>query len=138
MSIRRFAIDSSAVIAILNREDETRSFLDAIDESAVLIGWATVFEIRLWLTRGQRTTAEIWLEKFLALADVEAIAFDQRHEAIARQAARQFSKGLHPAKLNFGDCMAYAVARDARVPLLFKGRDFGLTDIEIHPASAIA
>jgi ribonuclease VapC len=41
----------------------------------------------------------------------------------------------HPAKLNFGDCMAYAVSAVMRAPLLFKGGDFGLTDVMVHPAS---
>ena len=47
----------------------------------------------------------------------------------ARQAWRRFGKGNHPAGLNFGDCFVYALAEATREPLLFKGRDFELTDI---------
>jgi ribonuclease VapC len=54
----------------------------------------------------------------------------------ASNAFAKFGKGSgHPARLNFGDCMAYAVAMVMRAPLLFKGSDFGLTDVTVHPAS---
>ena len=46
-------------------------------------------------------------------------------------------KGRHPAKLNYGDCMAYAVAMHHDVPVLFKGADFGHTDVKVHPMSAM-
>ncbi len=49
---------------------------------------------------------------------------------IARNAYRDFGKGHHKAGLNFGDCFAYALAKETGEPLLFKGRDFGHTDIE--------
>ena len=50
---------------------------------------------------------------------------------IAREAYRDFGRGSgHPAKLNFGDCFAYALAKDKNQSLLFKGRDFGYTDVE--------
>ena len=49
----------------------------------------------------------------------------------ARRAWRQFGKGNHLAGLNFGDCFVYALAQVAREPLLFKGQDFALTDVEV-------
>ncbi len=63
--------------------------------------------------------------------------FDGPIEAIALHAFERSGKGRHPAALNFGDCLSYAVARHLDVPLLFKGGDFGLTDIVPHPASVI-
>ncbi len=55
---------------------------------------------------------------------------------IASRAFATFGKAsLHPAKLTFGDCMAYAVAVSLSAPLVFKGGDFGLTDVPAHPAS---
>ena len=50
---------------------------------------------------------------------------------IAREAFARFGRGRHPAKLNFGDCFAYALARETGEPLLFVGNDFRLTDIGI-------
>jgi ribonuclease VapC len=50
---------------------------------------------------------------------------------IARQAYRDFGKGRHKAGLNFGDCFAYALAKDLDEPLLFKGKDFSHTDVEV-------
>ena len=52
------------------------------------------------------------------------------HVSAARHAWRRFGKGNHPAALNFGDCFAYALAEVTGEPLLFKGEDFALTDIE--------
>ena len=49
----------------------------------------------------------------------------------ARRTWRRFGKGNHPTGLNFGDCFAYALAQAAREPLLFKGQDFALTDVEV-------
>jgi ribonuclease VapC len=54
-----------------------------------------------------------------------------RQAEIAREAYRDFGKGRHKAGLNFGDCFAYALARETREPLLFKGNDFRHTDIEV-------
>ena len=48
---------------------------------------------------------------------------------IARAAFRRFGKGRHPARLNFGDCAAYALAKANDLPLLFKGEEFSKTDI---------
>ena len=56
--------------------------------------------------------------------------FDARMAAIAQQAFLDFGKGRHPARLNFGDCMSYALAKSLKIPLLWKGNDFDLTDIE--------
>jgi len=71
-------------------------------------------------------------------ADIVPVAFDGALERIAAEAFSMFGKGRHPAKLNFGDCMAYAVAKARDLPLLFKGGDFGLTDVRIHEVSVIS
>ena len=75
--------------------------------------------------------------KMLAEPTIACVAFDGAVEPYAVQAFDLFGKGRHPARLNFGDCMAYAVAKHLDLPLLFKGGDFGKTDIAIHPASVI-
>ena len=70
------------------------------------------------------------LDIFLERGHIELVPVTQEQAHAARQAWRRFGKGNHPAGLNFGDCFAYALAETTREPLLFKGRDFALTDIE--------
>ena len=65
--------------------------------------------------------------------EVEIIPFTERHAEIARAAHRRFGRGNHPAKLNYGDCLSYALARALGEPLLFAGDDFSLTDIDVAP-----
>jgi ribonuclease VapC len=62
---------------------------------------------------------------------MEIAAFTESQARIARDAFRRFGKGRHPAGLNFGDCMAYALAKETGEELLFKGTDFGLTDVAV-------
>jgi ribonuclease VapC len=69
------------------------------------------------------------LDLYLHKLDIEVVAFTPRQVNLARKAYRRFGKGRHPAGLNFGDCMAYALARDTGEPLLFKGNDFTRTDV---------
>lgn len=71
---------------------------------------------------------------FLEDNRVEVISFDERHRSVAREARIRYGKGRHPAKLNYGDCMTYAIARLAGLPLLFVGEDFSKTDLP--PATA--
>lgn len=131
------AIDSSVLIAILNREPEADRFLDTLEKHHAIVGWPTLFETRIWIIRRNVRSQSYWLEAWLDSGSVETLAFDGELEALACDAYRRFGKGLHPAGLNFGDCMAYAVARKHNVPLLFKGGDFARTDIAAHPASTV-
>jgi ribonuclease VapC len=70
------------------------------------------------------------LAGFLRQIEAEVVAFDREHFDTAAQAFLKFGKGRHKAALNFGDCMAYAVASVAEMPLLFTGEDFSRTDID--------
>lgn len=135
--IPQVAVDSSAIVAIINREAEAGSFLAALADVPVICGWPTVVEVRLWLARRPGHTTH-WLDDFLANPATEMVPFGQEHEQVAARASAIYGRGRHAAGLNFGDCMAYAVAMRAGVPLLFKGGDFGKTDVAIHPASVLA
>ena len=135
--IDRTAVDSSAIVAIINREPEARQYAAAITDGEAIIGWPTVLEIRLWLLRRPYQTTH-WLDDFLAEPGTRIVPFGGEQERIAAKACAAFGKGRHPAGLSFGDCMAYAVAMHERVPLLFKGHDFSKTDVAIHPASVLA
>jgi len=73
------------------------------------------------------------VDLLLAKLRVEIVPFTARQAEIARKAFRRYGRGRHDAKLNFGDCFAYALAKDAAAPLLFKGDDFGQTDVMAAP-----
>jgi ribonuclease VapC len=73
------------------------------------------------------------LDLLLAKFAIEIIPVSARQVSLARKAFQRFGRGRHPARLNFGDCFAYALAKDHSAPLLFKGKDFGQTDIAVAP-----
>jgi uncharacterized protein with PIN domain len=69
------------------------------------------------------------LDAFISRAEVRVEAVTREHADIARQAYIDFGEGNHAARLNFGDCFAYALSRATGLPLLFKGDDFAKTDL---------
>jgi ribonuclease VapC len=73
------------------------------------------------------------LDLYLYRGHIEIVAFTETQARLAREAFKRYGKGRHPAKLNFGDCMAYALAKDTGEELLFKGTDFAQTDIAVAP-----
>jgi len=78
-----------------------------------------------------RRDARPLLSAFYREVELEVIPFSQEHYEIAIEAFQRFGKGRHPAALNFGDCLSYAVARLSQLPLLCTGNDFPKTDIVI-------
>lgn len=101
-----------------------------------MIGAPTLVKTRAWCTAilGARTSR--WLEEFIDGDDISVVPFSRDMADVASHAFAIFGRvSGHPAKLNFGDCMAYAVSAVMRAPLLFKGKDFGRTNIMAHPAS---
>lgn len=129
------AVDSSALIAIIKGEPEEHAFADALLHGSPIIGWPTILETRIWLLRHSDGQARRWFENWLSTA--LTVAFDGELERLAAAAYDRFGKGRHPAALNFGDCMAFAVARHHDVPLLFKGSGFAKTDLKDHEASVV-
>ena len=91
---------------------------------------ANVFEASIVMESRSGEAAGSNLDLFLESAEIEQVPVTTEHVDAARQAWRRFGKGNHPAALNFGDCFAYALAAVSGEPLLFKGGDFALTDIE--------
>jgi len=125
-------IDTSAVLAIFLGEPERKQFLDAILEAARRqISAATVLETGIVLESKRGESAGREFDLFVVRANLEVVAVDAEQIEIARSAWRSFGKGRHPAGLNFGDCFTYALARSSGEPVLAKGRDFALTDIEL-------
>ena len=123
-------LDSSAIIAIELQEPGFERLIDRIGEAkAVIIGVPTMFETVMVLSRRRGQDARPWLRGFLRSARAEAVTFTEEHLDAAIDAFMRFGKGRHRAALNFGDCMAYAVAAVAGMPLLYTGNDFAQTDI---------
>ncbi len=129
------AVDSSVLIAILRKEPEEARFLTALNSADLIVGAPTILEARIWCLRRFDHHHVQWLNTFADTASV--IPFDKGLERLAANAFAAFGKGLHPAGLNYGDSMAYAVATHYGAPLLFKGRDFGRTNVSVHPDSVI-
>ncbi len=125
-------IDSSALIAIFLDEPERPLFIDVIGshpERAMSV--ANLLETRLVLLSRVGDQGIVLFERFVLEAHIVLRPVDAMTVDIAFQAFRRYGKGRgHPAQLNFGDCFAYALAKQERAPLLFKGRDFIHTDIE--------
>ncbi len=129
-------IDSSAFVAILKHEAEAVGFLKAIETDPVrLIGGPTMLEVLMVSSTETQGSAHEKAWAFVNRAAIEILPFDNRQVRWAARAFDQFGKGQHRARLNFGDCMAYAASKATDEPLLFKGADFGMTDVSVHPAS---
>ena len=122
-------VDTSALLAVLFREDEAQRFEALIAASSCRMSVANVLEAALVVEgRGGRQAGDA-LDEFLAAAEIAAAPISTDQIEVAREAWRRYGKGNHPAALNFGDCFAYALARTKNEPLLFKGNDFAQTDI---------
>lgn len=124
-------IDSSVLVAILRLEPGYDRFVLAITQARRrLLAAPTLLETTMVLAGRREDEILDRLDQFLRTASIETVAFTADHAAVARQTFLRYGKGRHPAALNFGDCIAYATARLEAMPLLFKGDDFRLTDIE--------
>jgi ribonuclease VapC len=127
-------IDASALTAILTSEQDARELLARMQNSSErltspLAIWETTIAVarRLGL---EVKDAQLAVEDFLKLAKIDVRAVPPETRDLAIDAYARYGKGRHPAALNFGDCFAYACARAANAPLLYKGDDFPQTDIE--------
>jgi len=128
-------VDSSALLAILEKESDAADFAAAIQQAdRLLISAVNVHETGIVL-RARRGVAAVYrLWRFLkADNDFEIIPFDETQAREALAAFDRYGKGIDPkARLNLADCAAYALARTMNAPLLFKGSDFPETDVQSH------
>lgn len=127
-------VDASAFVAILASEEGADTLLARLQEADVrYTSPMAIWETSLALGRQRQiapTDALDLVTDFLKLLPVTVEPVDQSAGALAVLAYQRFGKGRHPAGLNFGDCFAYACARQLNMPLLYKGDDFAQTDIE--------
>ena len=124
-------IDTSAIVAIFLNEDDAAQF-----EEKVVGAWprrvsvASLLEATMVLEGKAGPSVGFALDALLDRFGIELVPVTLEQTEAARVAWRRFGKGNHPAGLNFGDCFSYALAATTGEPLLFKGNDFAMTDIE--------
>lgn len=124
-------IDTSALIAILRDETDAASYARAIEEAPQRqISAANFLEAAIVIDGSRDPVASRRLDDLLREAQIEIMPVTETQARLAREAYRDYGRRSgHPARLNFGDCFAYALARETGEPLLFKGADFAHTDV---------
>ena len=127
-------VDASAIVAILTRESEADNLADTLEKARTPItSPIAIFEATLGVCRKRHASveeAEQDVGEFLELAGVRIEPITDKEARSALAAFSRYGKGRgHPAQLNLGDCFAYAMAKNARTGLLYKGEDFDKTDI---------
>ena len=123
-------VDTSAVLAILFAEDDAARYADAIAQADMRqISAVNYVEAGIVVDNQISAAAGRQLDALISRAEIRVEAVTREHADIARQAYLDFGKGNHAARLNFGDCFAYALSKATGLPLLFKGNDFTKTDL---------
>ena len=129
-------LDSSVLVGIIKGEADAEQLLDVLANEECAIGAPTLVETRAWCSINLAARSSSWLDDFFDSGRNPIIPFSRQMADEASRAFDRFGRARgHPARLNFGDCLAYAVSAVMRAPLLFKGGDFGMTDVLAHPAS---
>jgi ribonuclease VapC len=127
-------IDASALVAILASEEDAPELVRRLERATTrltspLAVWEATVALARILDRSPKH-AEREINQLLALTQTKTVDLPGSIASAAIDAFERYGKGRHKAALNFGDCFAYACARHLDVPLLYKGADFALTDIE--------
>jgi ribonuclease VapC len=123
-------LDSSAIVAVVFQEAGHSELVDRIAAAdEVAIGAPTLAEAAIVVSARLGTDARPLLSRLLAEGAIETLPFGEAHFGVAVGAWLRFGRGRHVARLNFGDCLAYATATVAGRPLLCVGKDFAQTDV---------
>jgi ribonuclease VapC len=127
-------VDSSVLIAILLAEPEAEYYAkQLVDDDEIYISAVSIVESSMVIEYKKGEQGAKQYDELIKITAPTIVAFDGQQANLARTAWRQYGKGRHPAKLNFGDCCSYAIAKYLNKPLLFKGDDFSQTDIKLAP-----
>lgn len=126
-------VDTSALVAVVLREEGHDAIVSKLGEPSVAagIGTPTIAELGLVLSARLGIDARSLVSDLLDRLEITEIPFGEEHWPAAVDAFRRYGRGRHPARLNFGDCLTYAVAWLADEPLLFVGDDFVATDLRV-------
>ena len=123
-------VDSSALLAVIfNEVDEDRFLVTMVDADRLRISAAAWVEAAIVVDRHRNPAATIRFEDLNKALRLEIVPVSVEMAYVARVAHRDYGRGSHPAKLNYGDCFSYALSKHLQEPLLFKGNDFSQTDI---------
>jgi ribonuclease VapC len=125
-------LDTSAIIAILRQEPEASEFAKIIEHATEpRISAVSYVEGGAVIDGSKDPVASRRFDELIEAAQIAIEPVTEAQARLARQAYRDFGKTSgHPAKLNFGDCFSYALAKSRGEPLLFKGQDFSRTDVK--------
>ena len=123
-------VDTSALIAIVDRDPDAALYAEAIAEAdSPLISAATLLELHIvMLNRHGERAAQI-VDRLIQDAGFQIETFTAQHFELARDAYARYGKGKNSVRLNYGDCFSYALAKATGSALLFKGEDFSETDL---------
>ena len=128
-------VDTSALVAIIRSEPDGLIYLEALrdaveSEVPLRISAANLFELYLVIDKERDERLSRVVDEVLAEFPLDVVSVDRTHALAARAAHQRFGRGSgSAARLNFGDCFTYALARETGEPLLFKGEDFAQTDV---------
>jgi ribonuclease VapC len=129
-------LDSSAMIAAITGESSSAAILRGLAEAErTAVGTPTLVEAGIVLVARLGPAGRTFLVRFCNEFDLDELPFTDAHWPVALDAFQRFGKGRHPAALNFGDCLTYAVAAITGEPLLCIGDDFPQTDLDTVPLS---
>jgi len=125
-------VDTSAIIAVLKNEPDADAFALALQQAPVCrVSGVTWVEAAVVTDGNRNPVLSRRFDDLLRDVHMRVETVTAKQAEIARHAYRDFGKGRHKAGLNFGDCFAYALAKEVDEPLLFKGNDFARTDVEV-------
>lgn len=123
-------VDTSALIAILDKEPDAALYAEAIAEAdSPLISAATLLELHIVMLNRRGARAAQIVDRLIQDAGFQIEYFTAQHLELAREAYARYGKGRNSAGLNYGNCFSYALAKATGLPLLFKGEDFSKTDL---------
>jgi ribonuclease VapC len=124
-------IDSSALVAVILQEPEEARFAEAIlRHGAPRMSAASWMEAATIIDSHKRPEGRIRFDEVITAFRIDIVPVTAEIAVRARRAYNQYGCGQHPARLNYGDCLAYATAAVTGQPLLFKGQNFAQTDIK--------
>ena len=121
-------VDTSAIMAVLLEEEPSSSIKACLVDNELCMSAGTYSEL-LIVASARGLLDEI--NELIPAIGVEIATLDGASARAVQKAFANWGKGRHPASLNFGDCFAYALAKEKGIPLLFVGNDFSKTDVEV-------
>jgi ribonuclease VapC len=123
-------VDSSAIVAILFNEPDAERYVRVMADAAHAVISAMSYVELGMIGASRRGLTRADIDRRLAAGNIAVAPVGEAQAHRAFEAFLRYGKGRHPARLNLGDCFAYALAKEHGEPLLFKGEDFAQTDVE--------